>query len=199
MSSPATASSASATTPHAACDIRDARDADLPAIHAIYAHQVLHSVASFEEVPPSLDEMRARRAAVLGHGLPWLVASVEGRLAGYAYAGPYRPRAAYRHTVEDSIYLDEAFRGRGIGRALLAELIARCERGPWRQMIAVIADGGRGGSTSLHAAFGFAPAGTLAAVGYKHGRWLDIALMQRALGPGADAPPARGDAGPHTG
>lgn len=174
----------------AACVVRDATEADLDAIHAIYAHHVRHSVASFEETPPDVDELRDRRDAVLRHGLPYLVAECDGRIAGYAYATPYRTRSAYRHTIEDSIYIDDAQRGRGIGRALLAALLARCEAGPWRQMIAVIADGGTGGSTSLHRAFGFEPAGVLKAVGFKHGRWIDTALMQRALGDGARTLPA---------
>ncbi|TKC92442.1 N-acetyltransferase [Trinickia terrae] len=169
--------------------IRDATGADVPVIQSIYAHHVLTGVASFEETPPSVDDMRARRASVLQHGLPYLVAELDGRVAGYAYATPYRPRAAYRHTIEDSVYIDETCRGRGVGRALLAALIGRCEAGPWRQMIAVVADGGRGGSMSLHASLGFEPIGTLKAVGFKHGRWLDTALMQRTLGAGSDALP----------
>ncbi|AJY09104.1 GNAT family N-acetyltransferase [Burkholderia dolosa] len=178
------------TAPACAVLVRDATDADLAAIHAIYAHHVRHSVASFEETPPDVAELGARRDAVLRHGLPYLVAECDGRVAGYAYATPYRTRSAYRHTVEDSIYIDDTQRGRGIGRALLAALIERCEAGPWRQMIAVIADGGTGGSTSLHRAFGFEPAGVLKAVGFKHGRWIDTALMQRPLGDGARSLPA---------
>jgi len=118
-----------------------------------------------------------------------MVAEVEGKIAGYCYATPYRPRAAYRNTIEDSIYMDNAFRGRGIGRALLEALIARCESGPWRQMVAVIADGGSGGSLSLHRTLGFELVGTLKAVGFKHGRWLDTTLMQRTLGVGDGALP----------
>ncbi|GBH23028.1 GNAT family N-acetyltransferase [Burkholderia vietnamiensis] len=178
-----------------ACTVRDATDADLDAIHAIYAHHVRHSVASFEDAPPDVAELRARRDAVLRHGLPYLVAECDGGVAGYAYATPYRTRSAYRHPIEDSIYIDDAQRRRGIGRALPAALIARCEAGPWRQMIAVIADGGTGGSTSLHRAFGFEPAGVLKAVGYKHCRWIDTALLQRALGDGARTLPATPDAG----
>ncbi|MGF6760927.1 L-amino acid N-acyltransferase YncA [Paraburkholderia sp. GAS33] len=120
-------------------EVRDATEADLPAIQAIYAHHVLHGVASFEETPPSIDDLRGRLASVLSHGLPYMVAEIDGAIAGYCYATPYRPRAAYRNTIEDSIYIDDAFRGRGIGRVLLKALIERCETGPWRQMVAVIA------------------------------------------------------------
>lgn len=169
--------------------VRDATDADLLAIQAIYAQHVLHGVASFEETPPSVDELRGRHDSVLSHGMPYLVAEVEGTIAGYCYATPYRPRAAYRNTIEDSIYMDHAFRGRGIGRVLLQALIERCETGPWRQMVAVIADGGSGGSASLHRSLGFEVIGTLKAVGFKHGRWLDTTLMQRALGTGDAAVP----------
>jgi len=177
------------TGPSAAPLLRDATEADLPAIQAIYANHVLHGVASFEETPPSVDDLRGRLASVLSHGLPYMVAEVNGKIAGYCYATPYRPRAAYRNTIEDSIYMDDAFRGRGIGRVLLEALIARCETGPWRQMVAVIADGGSGGSLSLHRALGFELVGTLKAVGFKHGRWLDTTLMQRTLGVGDGASP----------
>ncbi|WP_109484108.1 GNAT family N-acetyltransferase [Paraburkholderia sp. C35] len=180
----------SETSPVAAPVIRDATDTDFREIQAIYAHHVLTGVASFEETPPSVEDLQQRRAAVLSHGLPYIVATVDGKVAGYAYATLYRPRVAYRHTIEDSIYIDEACRGRGVGRALLAALIARCEQGPWRQMIAVIADGGRGGSLSLHRDAGFELVGTLKAVGFKQGRWLDSTLMQRALGAGSDTLPA---------
>ncbi|MGA3250957.1 MAG: N-acetyltransferase family protein [Paraburkholderia sp.] len=179
----------SSTGPSSAPLLRDATEADLPAIQAIYAHHVLHGVASFEETPPSVGDLRDRLASVLRHGLPYMVAEVEGKIAGYCYATPYRPRAAYRNTIEDSIYMDNAFRGRGIGRALLEALIARCESGPWRQMVAVIADGGSGGSLSLHRTLGFELVGTLKAVGFKHGRWLDTTLMQRTLGVGDGALP----------
>ncbi|MCC8396623.1 N-acetyltransferase family protein [Paraburkholderia sp. MMS20-SJTR3] len=169
--------------------IRDATEADLVAIQAIYAHHVLHGVASFEETPPSVDDLRGRLASVRSHGLPYMVAEIDGAIAGYCYATPYRPRAAYRNTIEDSIYVNDAYRGRGIGRVLLQALIERCEQGPWRQMVAVIADGGRGGSLSLHTQLGFELTGTLKAVGYKHGRWIDTTLMQRTLGAGASAAP----------
>lgn len=168
--------------------VRDAAPADFPAIAAIYAHHVLNGSASFEETPPDADELLVRHASVVGHGLPWLVAELDGRVSGYSYATPYRPRAAYRHTIEDSVYVDEALRGRGVGRTLLSALIERCEAGPWRQMIAVIADP-LGGSTELHRRVGFEAIGTLHAVGFKHGEWRDTLLMQRALGPGSTTLP----------
>ncbi|MFM0304103.1 GNAT family N-acetyltransferase [Paraburkholderia sediminicola] len=188
---PSTAHSAdsAATLPPTAPVIRDAAEADLPAIQAIYAHHVLTGVASFEEIPPSVDDLRTRLASVRSHGLPYMVAEIDGEVAGYCYATPYRPRAAYRHTIEDSIYIGDAYRGRGLGRALLQALIERCETGPWRQMVAVIADGGSGGSLSLHTQLGFELTGTLKAVGFKHGRWLDTTLMQRTLGAGDSSLP----------
>ncbi|WP_027800029.1 GNAT family N-acetyltransferase [Paraburkholderia dilworthii] len=178
-----------ATSSRSAPLIRDATEADLPAIQTIYAHHVLTGVASFEEVPPSVDDLRTRLASVRSQGLPYMVAEIDGEVAGYCYATPYRPRAAYRNTIEDSIYVSDAYRGRGLGRVLLQALIERCETGPWRQMIAVIADGGSGGSLSLHKQLGFELTGTLKAVGFKHGRWLDTTLMQRTLGAGASTPP----------
>ena len=165
--------------------LRDARDDDMGAIQAIYAHHVLHGTASFEEEPPPLAEMQRRRADVLARGLPYLVAEVDGRIAGYSYATPYRARSAYRFSIENSVYVDHARHRAGIGRALLTELIVRCERGDWRQMIAVIGDSAQVASIGLHANLGFRHIGTLQAVGLKFGRWLDTVLMQRALGPGA--------------
>lgn len=170
--------------------IRDARDDDMPAVQAIYAHHVLTGLASFEEVPPSAAEMTARRAHVLALGLPYLVAEREGTVVGYAYASTYRPRPAYRFTVEDSVYVAPGCGGQGIGGALLAALIARCESGPWRQMLAVIGDSDNAGSLALHRRLGFRPAGTLVSVGFKFGRWVDSVLMQRPLGPGDDTLPA---------
>ena len=163
--------------------VRDARDDDMDAVQAIYAHHVLHGTASFEEEPPPLAEMRRRRAEVLARGLPYLVAEADGQVAGYSYATPYRSRSAYRFSIENSVYVDHARHRSGIGRALLGELIARCERGEWRQMIAVIGDSAQAASIGLHASFGFRHVGTLQAVGLKFGRWLDTVLMQRALGP----------------
>jgi L-amino acid N-acyltransferase YncA len=169
--------------------VRDAADTDMSAVTGIYAQHVLHGLASFEEVPPPLDEMKARRAGVLKLGLPYLVAELDGRVVGYSYATFYRARPAYRYTVEDSVYVEDNLHGRGIGTALLAELIARCERGPWRQMLAVIGDSGNAGSIALHRRMGFTPAGTLASVGFKLGRWVDSVFMQRALGPGDSLKP----------
>jgi phosphinothricin acetyltransferase len=172
--------------------IRDAVEADVPAIQAIYAHHVLHGLASFEETPPGVAELMARRAAVLAQGLPYLAAEIEGRVVGYAYAGAYRPRPAYRYAVEDSIYIAHGMGGRGVGRALLAALIERCEAGPWRQMIAVIGDSGNIASIALHEALGFRRTGVFQSVGFKFGRWVDSVLMQRALGPGDASLPGPG-------
>lgn len=169
--------------------VRPSTPDDLPAIQAIYAHHVTHGFGSFEEVPPDVQEMAARRLAIVERGLPHLVAETDGRVLGYAYAGPYRPRPAYRYTVENSVYVaPEAIR-HGVGRALLTTLIEVCEAGPWRQMIAVIGDRGNTASIALHAALGFHEAGHLKAVGFKLGRWVDVVIMQRALGAGDDVDP----------
>ena len=170
--------------------IRDATEADMADVQRIYAHHVLNGLATFEEVPPTVAEMLGRRDAVLEAGLPYLVADVDGGVAGYAYATSYRPRPAYRHTIEDSVYVSEAQRGRRIGAALLQALIARAEAGPWRQMLAVIGNSGNAGSIALHRRMGFEPVGTLRSVGFKLGQWVDTVLMQRPLGPGGDAPPS---------
>ena len=169
--------------------VRDAQDADLAAVQAIYAHHVLHGLATFEEVPPPVVELAERRAAVVALGLPYLVAEHGGRVVGYSYASSYRPRPAYRFAIEDSVYVADGLGGRGIGAALLAALLARCEAGPWRQMIAIIGDTGNAASIALHRRHGFAMVGTLRSVGWKLGRWVDTMLMQRALGPGGTAPP----------
>jgi L-amino acid N-acyltransferase YncA len=162
--------------------IRDAALSDFDDIARIYAHYVLHSLATFEETPPEASELLARHATIVGTGLPYLVALADGAVAGYCYATAYRPRSAYRHTAEDSVYIDEKLRGRGIGLALLSALIERCEVGPWRQVVAVIGDSGNAGSIALHAKLGFEPVGVLREVGFKHGRWVDTVLMQRAVG-----------------
>lgn len=179
----------------AAIRLRDATEADMSAVQRIYAHHVLHGAASFEEAPPGLDEMLSRRAAVLSLGLPYLVAELDGTVAGYGYCGPYRPRPAYRYTVEDSVYVADGMAGRGIGRRLLVALIERCEAGPWRQMVAVIGDSGNAASIALHERLGFRHAGTFRAVGFKFGRWIDSVLMQRPLGDGSRTLPEQGQGG----
>jgi len=178
-------------TSAAALLVRDATDDDVPAIASIYAHHVRHGTASFEVDPPDAAEIAKRRAGVLAHGLPYLVATRGAEIVGYAYAGVYRPRPAYRFTVEDSIYVAPHAQRSGIGRALLPVLIDRCTRAGRRQMIAVIGDSANAGSIGLHRAFGFADAGVFRSVGYKFGRWLDSVLMQRALGDGDATPPDR--------
>lgn len=164
--------------------VRESTPEDLPAITAIYAHHVLHGLASFELVPPDVNEMARRRADVLARGLPHLVAEAGGQLAGYAYAAPYRERPAYRYALEDSVYIHPECMGRGIGRALLEVLIETCTRAGYRQLIAVIGDSGNAGSIGLHAACGFVRTGLLPSVGFKFGRWVDSVLMQKALGEG---------------
>lgn len=171
--------------------IRDASDGDMEAIRDIYTHHVLHGLATFEEVPPSADELRSRRASVLGVGLPYLVAELNGEIVGYSYATAYRPRPAYRFSIEDSVYVADGLGGRGVGSALLQELIARCEKGPWRQMLAVIGNSGNAGSLALHRRMGFQPIGTFKSAGFKLGRWVDTVLMQRALGEGDQTTPAQ--------
>ncbi len=169
--------------------LRPAADGDIAGIQRIYAQHVLTGLASFEEVPPAADEIRRRWRAIADLGLPYIVAVADGALAGYAYAGPYRPRTAYRFAVEDSIYLDPAFQGRGIGRSLLAALIEETTRLGKRQMIAVIGDSANAASIGLHRSLGFVDSGVFRAVGFKFGRWVDSVLMQRALGPGAASLP----------
>jgi L-amino acid N-acyltransferase YncA len=170
--------------------IRPSREGDVAEIAAIYGYHVLHGLASFEEVPPDIDELASRRRDILARGLPYLVAERSGRVLGYCYAGPYRTRSAYRFTVEDSIYINQTEAGRGLGRALLATLLDRCTELGYRQMVAVIGAGDTWPSIRLHAALGFTQAGVLPAVGFKFGRWVDIVLMQRALGPGKTSAPA---------
>jgi phosphinothricin acetyltransferase len=177
----------------AGATIRPSREGDVEKIAAIYRHHVLHGLASFEEVPPEPHEIARRRGEILSRGLPYLVAERAGHVLGYCYAAPYRPRSAYRFTLEDSIYLDEAERGRGLGRALLAALLDRCAALGYRQMVAVIGGSDTWPSIRLHAALGFARIGVLPAVGFKFGGWVDIVLMQRALGCGATTEPAATD------
>ena len=173
--------------------LRPTSEADVPAIAAIYGHHVLNGSASFEVVPPPAEEIARRRLAVLERGLPFLVAETEGAVVGYAYASPYRSRVAYRFTVEDSIYIHPAHTRRGLGRALLSELIEKCEAGDWRQMIAVIGDSENVASIRLHEAFGFRHVGTLKSVGFKFGRWVDTVFMQRSLDAGDGTLPAQPD------
>lgn len=165
-------------------NIRDATGADMPAIAQIYAHHVLHGLATFELVPPDAEEIARRHAAITALGMPWIVAESDGSVRGYAYASRYRERPAYRHTLEDSIYLDAAFTHRGLGTALLEALVAASAKAGARQMIAVIGDSGNAASIRLHARCGFTHAGTLQAVGWKFGRWVDSVIMQRPLGAG---------------
>jgi L-amino acid N-acyltransferase YncA len=170
--------------------VRDAAQADFPAIQSIYAHHVLHGLASFEEMSPDLEEMHRRFQDIVGRGLPYLAAEVSGEVLGYGYCAPYRARSAYRYALENSIYVREGCFGRGIGSRLLAELIERCTRLGYRQMVAVIGDSANAASIALHARHGFVRVGTLRSVGYKLGRWVDSVLMQRPLGAGDGAPPA---------
>lgn len=163
--------------------------ADLPAITAIYAHAVIHGTASYEYDPPSLSEMTARFDALQAGGFPYLVAEVGGVL-GYAYAGPFRTRPAYRFMVEDSIYIAPDAQERGIGRLLLTHLIQHCETLGFRQMIAVIGDAAvNRASVQLHASMGFAPSGRIVGSGYKHGRWCDTELMQLPMNGGTNTAP----------
>ncbi len=164
--------------------LRNSTDADLPAVQAIYAQAVLEGTGTFETEVPTVEEMARRRAEVLGRQLPWLVAERDGQILGYAYANYFRPRLAYRFCVEDSIYLAPAAQGQGVGRLLLAELIARCEAAGARQMLAVIGDAANAGSIGVHTALGFQHTGVLKSAGWKFGRWLDVVLMQRPLGEG---------------
>jgi phosphinothricin acetyltransferase len=169
--------------PRLATLVRVATESDMAAVRDIYAHYVIHSLATFEETSPTLEEMLGRRRASVDLGLPYLVAAAGGEIFGFAYAGAYRSRPAYRFTVEDSVYVADGLGSQGIGSALLGELIARCEGGgPWRQMLAVVGDSANSGSIALHRRFGFELVGTLRSVGFKHGRWVDTPILQRPLG-----------------
>lgn len=173
--------------------VRDANDNDMAAVHAIYAHHVRHGFGTFDEVPPSVDAYRQKWREVVEAGLAWLVAAEGADVVGFAYASVFRPRSGYRYTVEDSVYVRDDRRGRGVGRALLTPLIGRCESAGARQVVAVIGDSANTGSIALHASAGFTHSGTMRAVGYKRGRWVDIVMMQRALNGGdATPPPAAG-------
>jgi len=173
----------------AAISIRSVEPRDNAAITRIYAHAVRHGTASFELEPPDEAEMARRQAALVDGGHPFLVAEIDGKVVGYAYAGPYRTRPAYRWTVEDSVYIAPEAQRRGVGRALLERLIAEAEARGFRQMIAVIGDSAQTPSIALHEGLGFHHAGTLQAVGFKFDRWLDSVLMQRPLGKAATTKP----------
>lgn len=169
--------------------IRPSTEQDLDAITRIYAHHVLHGTGTFETTPPSLVEMTGRRADVLAKGLPWLVVEDGGQILGYAYGNWFKPRPAYRFSVEDSIYMAPEAAGKGLGRALLAELLAALERGGIRKVMAVIGDSSNAGSVGVHKALGFELVGVVPSCGWKFGRWLDIVMMQRSLGHGDRTPP----------
>jgi L-amino acid N-acyltransferase YncA len=172
--------------------IRPCLPADLPAVTAIYGHHVNHGTGTFELEAPTVEEMTRRHADVTAKGLPWLVAEDAGQVHGYAYANHFRPRPAYRFFLEDSIYLHPDAQGRGLGKLLLAELLARCQAQGARQMVAVIGDSANAGSIGVHAALGFTHQGVLKAAGWKFDAWRDVVLMQRALGQGDAVPPDAG-------
>ena len=167
-------------------------------MQAIYAHHVLHGLASFEETPPDLEEMRRRHAEITARGLPYIVADLGGTVAGYGYCGPYRQRSAYRYALEDSVYVREDVIGRGVGSAILAKLIELSAALGYRQLVAVIGDSAHAASIELHARHGFLRVGTLRSIGFKHGRWVDSVIMQRPLGSGDGAPPGALQAGDGT-
>ncbi|HTH16450.1 MAG TPA: GNAT family N-acetyltransferase [Magnetospirillum sp.] len=180
--------------------VRDATEADMAQVQAIYTYYVTRTAASFEEVPPTVEEMILRRAATLERGMPYLVAEDRGEVVGYTYAGPWRPRTAYRYTLEDSIYVAPFVQRRGVGRALLGGLIERCTDMGYHRMIAVIGDSANQSSIALHRALGFRQEGVLRGVGLKFGRWVDVVMMHRVLGDesrplpdGVTAPPAPRD------
>jgi phosphinothricin acetyltransferase len=162
-------------------EVRDCAARDIDTVHGIYAHHVRTSLGTFEEEPPSVGEMRQRFDTIVACNFPFVVAETEGRLAGYAYAGPFRPRSGYRYTCESSVYVAPDMQRRGVGRLLMLRVIAHCQGLGQRQMLAVIGDSDNAGSTGLHAALGFEHVGTFKNVGFKFARWVDVVLMQRAL------------------
>ena len=169
--------------------IRPLEKRDLDAVTEIYGEAVCHGTGSFETEPPSAIEMAGRYQALVDNGFPYFVAEIGGAVIGFCYAGPYRPRPAYRKTVEDSVYVAVDARGKGVGAALLSRLIEEMERCGFRQMLAVIGDSANAASINLHRKLGFTFAGTVHAVGYKHGQWLDVVTMQKSLGAGDRQPP----------
>lgn len=172
--------------------VRAATEADADALAAIYGDAVLNGFGTFEEDPPSPAEMDARRRAVQDQGLPYLVAEADGRVLGFAYASPFRPRAAYRYTLEDSVYVAPEAHGKGVGRAVLSAVIEACAALGVRQLMAVIGDSENAGSIGLHRAMGFEQTGVGKSVGFKHGRWVDIVHMQKPLNGGDGALPSGG-------
>lgn len=185
-----TATSSSATaTDVSGLSLRPAVAEDLPEITALYAAEVRERVATYEYAAPDVAEMIRRWQAIVAQGYPYLVATLDGRFAGYAYASSYRSRDGYRWTVEDTVYVVPEFHGRGIGRALLERLIAECTASGYRQMVAVVGEGANAASIALHARLGFRTVGVFRGLGRKHGRWLDTVQMQRALGPGDGTDP----------
>ncbi|MGZ3403869.1 MAG: N-acetyltransferase family protein [Phenylobacterium sp.] len=172
--------------------VRAATEADAAALAEIYGDAVLHGFGTFEEDPPSAADMDSRRRAVQDKGLPYLVAEADGKVLGFAYAGPFRPRAAYRYTLEDSVYVSPDAKGKGVGRAVLAAVIEACEALGIRQLMAVIGDTQNAGSIGLHRSLGFEQTGVGRSVGFKHGRWVDIVHMQKALNGGDTLPPSGG-------
>lgn len=173
--------------------LRPSESRDVPAICAIYAYHVLHGLASFELEPPSEAEMARRRQTIVDAGYPYFVAERDGEVVGYTYAGPYRPRPGYRYTAENSVYVRQDSIGQGVGRLLLAELIPACEKYGLRQLVAVIGDSAHHASIELHRRAGFEIIGKIRSAGFKFGRWVDTALMQRALGPGDTTLPEPGE------
>lgn len=169
--------------------IRTSHDKDIPAITAIYARHVLHGTGTFETEAPSVADMRTRRTDILSKNLPYLVAEQNGEIVGFAYGNWFKPRPAYRYSVEDSIYLAPNLHRQGLGRVLLAELLARCEAAGIRKVMAIVGDSANAGSIGLHRALGFTPAGTIEACGWKFGAWRDIVIMQKILGSGSTKPP----------
>lgn len=170
--------------------VRDFAHDDLESMRAIYAHHVLHGLGTFEEVPPEADDFAGRVAAVAAKGLPWLAAEAGGQVVGYAYASPFRPRSAYRFTVEDSVYIAPDRTGQGVGRALLSAVVERCQALGLRSLFAFIGDSGNAASLGLHRSMGFEVSGVLRSAGFKHGRWADVVVMQRGLGEGDESLPS---------
>jgi L-amino acid N-acyltransferase YncA len=170
--------------------VRPAINADAAAVQAIYAHHVLHGTGTFEEDPPTVADMEGRMEAILRRGLPYLVAEIDGKVAGFAYAGPFRMRAAYRYTAEDSVYIAPDRVGQGVGKRLVEEVVGVCERLGMHQLLAVIGDSANQASIGVHRSCGFEMIGTMPGVGYKFGRWLDVVLMSKPLNGGVEVAPA---------